>query len=124
MTGQLIRGPWRALPRRNGWPPSAAYRAARERLGHTGCGDDSDVYDSAFRRTVRLKPRHECQLRELAREQAHQAAKVARIPAIASPAALAAVARIKIPPQTCPGEFGPGGVWQEHCRISTEDETP
>jgi hypothetical protein len=70
MTGQLIRGPWRALPHRKGWPPPAAYVAARERLGHNRCGHDCAVVDSPFRRAAGIRPRYECQLRTLAREQA------------------------------------------------------
>jgi hypothetical protein len=120
MSGNVIRGPWRALPRRKGWPPSAAYLEARERPGHIHCGDDGDIYDSEFRRTAGIRRRHECQLRQLAREQAREAANLLRFPAVASTAVADVLAGIKIPPQTCPGEFGAGGAWQEHCKISTE----
>ena len=41
-----------------------------ETFGIAACDDPADVYDSVFRRWMRLRPIHLCQLRELARRQA------------------------------------------------------
>ena len=121
MTGNVIRGPWTAPPRRRGsWPPPAVYLEARRRFGlSVSCGDDTDVYDSPFRRAHRLGSRHQCQLRELARQQT-QDAGTATVTAISSPAAAAALAAIPVTAWPCPGEYGPGGAWQPHCPASSE----
>lgn len=42
-------------------------------FGADTCGDPDDVYDSAFRRSMRLRAVHRCHLRKLARTQAAEA---------------------------------------------------
>jgi hypothetical protein len=49
-------------------------------------------------------------------EQVQEMAKVSQLPAIASAAALEALAGIDVTPFSCPGQFGTGGVWQDHCK--------
>lgn len=46
-------------------------------LGAIRCSDPADVYDSEFRRWAGLQPVHLCQLRELARQQAHETRQAA-----------------------------------------------
>jgi hypothetical protein len=64
-------------------------------------------------------------LRQLARQQAAEAREHPPQPAAAGlPAAgLPAGVRIPVPRQApCPGEFGPGGEWREHCPATTTTE--
>lgn len=107
-------------------PPTAVYLKARFELDGHGLGDVDniadlfgEVYDSAFRRSLRLRPKPEAQLRTLARQQAQQGAGTHH-QAITSPEALRTIAAIPVKAPDCPGQFGDGGVWQEHCKISTE----
>ncbi len=69
-------------------------------------------------------PARESRLRKLAAEQAREAAQQPRIPAIGTPASGRWLAGIKTRQQPCPGEFGPGGTFREHCPQARTQAAP